>query len=106
MSAAVDTANASGSVREGLARGSLRGVFQVIPAVEVTEVLAKSGADFVVLDGEHADFSLGSLSGYVRAGEPLGLPVLYRVESSSSRRRCRPVASRGCTAAMRIRLAG
>lgn len=74
----------AGSIRQRLSERSLRGAFQVIPAVEVTEVLAKSGADFVVLDGEHADFSLGSLSGYVRAGEHLGLPVLYRVESSSS----------------------
>lgn len=78
------SAAAPNSLRQLLSEGSLRGVVQVIPAVEVTEVLARSCADFVMLDGEHADFSPGSLGAYVRAAEYLGMPVLYRAESSSA----------------------
>lgn len=78
------SAGTANSLRQLLVEGSLRGVVQVIPAVEITEVLARSCADFVMLDGEHADFSPGSLSAYVRAAEYLGMPVLYRAESSSA----------------------
>jgi 4-hydroxy-2-oxoheptanedioate aldolase len=59
----------------------LAGCFQRIPAPTVTELIAASGFDFVVLDMEHTPVSLERIGDLVRAAEAFGLPPLVRVPS-------------------------
>lgn len=66
-----------------IASRPVRGIFQVIPAEAITELLGRSGADFVIIDGEHGAFSIPELEGMVRAGSSAGLHVMYRVASSA-----------------------
>lgn len=61
----------------------VQGTFQIIPSEAVTELMGHAGADFVIIDGEHGAFSLSMLERLVRAGETVGLAVLYRAASSA-----------------------
>lgn len=61
--------------------GPLLGMWVKIPAIEVVEVLALSGVDFVVVDMEHAPIDVSQASTLIAVGRALGLPVLVRVPS-------------------------
>ncbi|MEU2288019.1 aldolase/citrate lyase family protein [Streptomyces sp. NPDC013178] len=56
-----------------------RGVWVKIPAVEVIEVLASAGVDFVVIDREHGAIDLREMTTMIAVGRGLGLPVFVRV---------------------------
>jgi len=62
-----------------LAGEFLAGTFQKTPAYEVVEVLAKSGLDFVCLDGEHSPFDRARMDACLAIGRALDFPVLVRV---------------------------
>ena len=55
------------------------GVWVKIPAVEVVEVLAASGVDFVVVDREHGAIDLRTMTAMVAVARGLGLPAFVRV---------------------------
>ncbi len=65
------------------ARQPLIGVWMQIPHVMVAETLAQSGADFILLDGEHAPIPPDALIGLLPAIERFEMPVIYRVRSNS-----------------------
>lgn len=56
-----------------------RGVWVKVPAVEVVEVLAAAGVDFVVLDREHGAIDLRTMTTMVAVARGLGLPVFVRM---------------------------
>jgi len=56
-----------------------RGVWVKIPAVEVVEVLAGSGVDFVVVDREHGAVDLRTTTAMIALARGIGLPVFVRV---------------------------
>lgn len=56
-----------------------RGVWVKIPAVEVVEVLAAAGVDFVVIDREHGAIDLRTMTSMIAVGRAIGLPVFVRV---------------------------
>lgn len=70
-------------IRSQLSQRALRGTFQVIPDPVVTEILAASGANFVIVDGEHGTVGIERLESLVRAGETQGVPIIYRAASAS-----------------------
>jgi 2-keto-3-deoxy-L-rhamnonate aldolase RhmA len=55
------------------------GIWVKLPAPEVLEVVAGTGIDFVVIDGEHGAFDLRTTSTMVGLARSLGLRVLVRV---------------------------
>lgn len=55
------------------------GTFQKTPSRHVSEVLSRSGLDFVVLDGEHAPFGIAVIDDILAATRSRGFPVLVRV---------------------------
>ena len=62
----------------------LAGTFVKTPAIEVIEVLAHSGLDFLCLDAEHAPFDRARLDACLAVARALDLPTLVRVPSGSS----------------------
>lgn len=65
--------------QKGLDGALLAGTFQKTPSRQVSEVLARSGLDFVVLDAEHAPFGIGVIDDILAATRLAGFPVLVRV---------------------------
>jgi 4-hydroxy-2-oxoheptanedioate aldolase len=65
-------------------RQPMIGVWMQIPHPMVAETLAQSGADFVLLDGEHAPVPPDALISLLPAIERHGMPVLYRVRASTT----------------------
>ena len=61
----------------------LAGTFLKTPSYEMVEVLAKSGLDFICLDGEHAPFDRGRMDACLAIARALDFPVLVRVGSAS-----------------------
>lgn len=61
----------------------LIGVWLQIPHVMVAETLAQSGADFILLDGEHAPLPPDALVWLLPAIERFAMPVIYRVRANS-----------------------
>ena len=59
------------------------GVWMQIPHPMVAETLAQSGADFIMLDGEHAPMPPDSLVALLPAIERFHMPALYRVRINS-----------------------
>lgn len=55
------------------------GIWTQIPNVMVAENLAQSGADFLLVDGEHAPIPPDALLNILPATERHDMPVLYRV---------------------------
>jgi 2-keto-3-deoxy-L-rhamnonate aldolase RhmA len=55
------------------------GIWTQIPNVVVAENLAQSGADFLLVDGEHAPISPHDLLQILPSTERYDMPVLYRV---------------------------
>ncbi len=62
----------------------LAGTFVKTPAIEVIEVLATSGLDFLCLDAEHAPFDRARLDACLAIGRALGVPMLVRVAEASA----------------------
>jgi len=62
-----------------LRREMLCGTFIKTPAIEIIEVLAHSGLDFICLDAEHAPFDRARLDACVAMARALQLPCLVRV---------------------------
>ena len=60
-----------------------RGVWVKLPAVEVVEVLANAGADFLVIDCEHGAIDLRAMTAMVAVARGLGVPVFVRVAACS-----------------------
>lgn len=57
----------------------LTGTFVKTPAIEMVEVLAKSGLDFLCIDAEHCPFGKREVDLSVAVGRAMGLPMLVRV---------------------------
>lgn len=55
------------------------GFFVRTPAIQIVEALGQSGADFIVLDAEHAPFGVAELDVCILAGRSVGLPVIVRL---------------------------
>ncbi len=71
------------SLRQQVAAGKpLVGTFLKTPAYELIEVLAKSGLDFLVIDGEHAPFDRARLDHCLAMGRALDFPLLVRVANA------------------------
>ena len=66
-------------------RGCLAGTFVKTPAIEVVEVLAQSGLDFLCLDSEHAPFDRARLDTCLAIGRALGVQMLVRVAEAAPR---------------------
>lgn len=66
-----------------LAREVLSSTFVKTAEVTVIEVLATSGLDFIVLDGEHAGFDRGRLDACLAVARALDFPALVRVSCGS-----------------------
>ena len=62
----------------------MAGTFLKTPSYEMVEVLAKSGLDFICLDGEHAPFDRGRMDACLAIARALDFPVLVRVGSASA----------------------
>ncbi|WP_208539150.1 HpcH/HpaI aldolase family protein [Algihabitans albus] len=73
-----------GQFKARMAAGEmLAGTFVKTPAIEMVEVLALSGLDFLCLDGEHAPFDRGRIDACLAMGGALGLPCLVRVPEAT-----------------------
>ena len=66
-----------------LARERLASTFVKTAEVTVIEVLASSGLDFIVLDGEHCGFDRGRLDACLAVARALDFPALVRISSGS-----------------------
>lgn len=66
-----------------LAREKLASTFVKTAEVTVIEVLATSGLDFIVLDGEHAAFDRGRLDACLAVARALDFPALVRISSGT-----------------------
>ncbi len=60
------------------------GGWMQIPHPMVAETLAQSGADFILVDGEHAPIPPDALIGILPAIDRFRMPVLYRVRTNQS----------------------
>lgn len=60
----------------------LIGTFVKTPEIIVVETLARSGLDFICLDGEHAAFDRARLDACLAVGRALGFPCLVRVPAA------------------------
>lgn len=75
---------ASETLKTRMLRGDiLAGTFLKTPSIEWIEVLAKSGLDFVCLDGEHSPFDRARMDACLAMGRALDFPVLVRVPDGS-----------------------
>lgn len=66
-----------------LAGEVMSGTFVKTPAIEMIEVLAKSGLDFLCLDAEHAPFDRARMDSCLAMARALDIPTLVRVPSGS-----------------------
>jgi 2-keto-3-deoxy-L-rhamnonate aldolase RhmA len=72
--------------REKMLSGApLAGTFLKTPSIEIIEVLAKSGLEFLCLDVEHAPFDRARMDGCMAIARALDFPMLVRVGDSSPR---------------------
>lgn len=72
-------------IKDKLARGETTfGTWSMIPSPMVANVLARSGADFVIIDLEHGPASLDTLESIVYAVEAGGAEPIVRVPRSTS----------------------
>jgi len=62
-----------------LRREMLCGTFVKTPAIEMVEILAMSGLDFICLDAEHSPFDRGRLDACIAVARALGMPCLVRL---------------------------
>ena len=70
--------------RERMLSGeNLAGTFLKTPDVQMIEVLAKSGLDFVCLDAEHSPFDRGRMDACLAVANALDFPALVRVPAGT-----------------------
>jgi len=67
-----------------LSQRPLSGTFVKTPAIEVVEILAKSGLDFIAFDAEHSPFDRGRLDACLAIARALDFPALVRVPTGSA----------------------
>ena len=65
-------------------RDTTLGTWMQIPHPIVAELMAQSGFDFILLDGEHAPVPPDLLHTLLPATERHGMPVVYRVRSNNA----------------------
>lgn len=75
--------NPNGLRARMLRREPLCGAFVKTPAVEIVEVLAHAGLDFLCFDAEHAPFDRGRLDACIGMARALGVPALVRVTAGT-----------------------
>lgn len=74
---------AYGSFSQDVRAGKkMLGTFVKTPEPVILETLARSGLDFVCLDGEHAPFDRARLDACLAVGRALGFPCLVRVPAA------------------------
>ena len=54
----------------------LLGTFVRTPSIEVIEILAESGLDFIILDSEHFPFDRSRIDACLAIGKALNFPIL------------------------------
>src|SRR3954471_356467 len=59
------------------------GTWVKLPSLEIVEIIARTGFDFVVVDNEHSPLSLESTYNAIVLGQALGLTMLVRVPDRS-----------------------
>lgn len=59
------------------------GTWVKLPSLEIVEIIAHTGYDFVVIDNEHSPLSLESTYNAIALGQALGLVMLVRVPDRS-----------------------
>lgn len=64
------------------ARKSMFGTFVKTADVSIVETLARTGLDFICLDGEHAPFDRAPLDACLAVARALGFPCLVRVPAA------------------------
>lgn len=70
-------------LRSRMAAGDmLAGTFLKTASIDIIEVIARSGLDFVCLDAEHAPFDRARLDACLAVARALDFPVLVRVPSA------------------------
>lgn len=67
-----------------LAGERMAGTFLKTPALELIEILAGTGLDFVCLDAEHAPFDRGRMDACLAMARALDFPALVRIPSGSA----------------------
>jgi 2-keto-3-deoxy-L-rhamnonate aldolase RhmA len=78
------THSAIAGFKARLMRGDLLlGTFVKTPTVEMIEILAMAGLDWVCLDGEHSPIDRRSMDAPIAIGRALGLPMVVRVPVAS-----------------------
>ncbi len=76
----MDTLTRQAQLRNAIRTGQpTLGIFVKTPAVQVVETLGTCGANFIVLDAEHAPFGIAELDLCIMAGHSVGIPVLVRL---------------------------
>ena len=67
-------------LKQKLALGqTVLGTWSVIPSPTVSNILAKAGLDFIIIDGEHGPIGLETAENMIRACELEGCSPLFRV---------------------------
>lgn len=66
-------------LNKGLSDGACKGIFIKIPSVEIVELVAYSGYDYIVIDCEHAPLTMKDVNSMVIAAQGLGLKAIVRV---------------------------
>jgi 2-keto-3-deoxy-L-rhamnonate aldolase RhmA len=61
------------------------GLFVKTPSMHIVELLGSARLDFIVLDAEHAPFSIEALDKCILAARAAGIKALVRVDSASSK---------------------
>ena len=69
------------ALRQKLAAGQVIGCIQTLPSADITEVLAGTGIDMLMLDHEHGFGGLADVVAQLRALKGSGVSVLVRVPS-------------------------
>ncbi len=67
------------ALRERLAAGPIVGTFVKLPSLDVIDVIAAAGFDFVVVDLEHSVLDVRTALELVRHAAALGVPALVRL---------------------------
>ncbi|MDU8943067.1 HpcH/HpaI aldolase family protein [Ovoidimarina sediminis] len=66
-----------------LAGETLVGTFLKVPAIELVEILATTGLDFICIDAEHAPVDRARMDGCLAIARALDFPVLVRVPAAT-----------------------
>ncbi len=75
----------AGSLKEKLKRGeAIIGTFVRTAEPAVPEVLALSGFDFIVLDGEHSPLEIRGITTLIRAADGANIPAIVRVSENAA----------------------